>query len=139
MPTPPELTYIINEDGSRGPLTEESQRDLEDYENTNSFGAIFSSWSDAPGGMSEELKEITWALGAEYWFRESFAFRVGYFNESQDKGFRKFLTLGAGFNYNITTIDVSYLFSTARAVNNPLEGSLRFSLSFKFGENYNER
>ena len=139
VPTPPELTYIINEDGSRGPLTEESQRDLEDYENTNSFGAIFSSWSDAPGGMSEELKEITWALGAEYWFRESFAFRVGYFNESQDKGFRKFLTLGAGFNYNITTIDVSYLFSTARAVNNPLEGSLRFSLSFKFGENYNER
>ncbi|HIO25843.1 MAG TPA: type IX secretion system outer membrane channel protein PorV, partial [Flavobacteriaceae bacterium] len=139
VPTPPELTYIVSEDGSRGPLTEESQRDLEDYQKTSPFGAIFSSWTDAPGGFSEELKEITWSLGAEYWYRESFAFRLGYFNESEVKGFRKFVTLGAGFKYNAIDIDASYLFSTAKAVNNPLEGSLRFSLTFSFGEDYNER
>ncbi|MAN28925.1 MULTISPECIES: type IX secretion system outer membrane channel protein PorV [Mesonia] len=110
----------------------------DDWYNESSIGAIFSSWSDAPGGFSEELKEITWSLGAEYWYRESFAFRVGYFNESEEKGFRKFLTLGAGFKYNAINIDASYLFSTAKAVTNPLEGSLRFSLSFNFGENYNE-
>ncbi|WP_121667862.1 type IX secretion system outer membrane channel protein PorV [Mesonia aquimarina] len=110
----------------------------DDYYNESPFGAIFSSWTDAPGGFSEELKEITWALGAEYSYQDSFAFRMGYFNESDVKGFRKFLSLGAGFKYSITRIDVSYLFSTSKAVTNPLEGSLRFSLSFNFGENYRE-
>ena len=135
VPTPPVLYENVETDQ----LTEESEQALEDYENTSSFGAIFSSWSDAPGGFSEELKEITWSLGAEYWYRESFAFRLGYFNESEVKGFRKFVTLGAGFKYNAIDIDASYLFSTAKAVNNPLEGSLRFSLTFNFGEDYNER
>ena len=110
----------------------------DDWSNESSFGAIFSSWGDAPDGFSEEIKEITWSLGAEYWYEDSFAFRLGYFNESKDKGFRKFLTLGAGFKYSITQIDVSYLFSTAKAVANPLEGTLRFSLSFNFGEDYSE-
>lgn len=110
----------------------------DDYFNESSFGAIFSSWNDAPDGFSEELKEFTWALGAEYWYEDSFAFRLGYFNESQEKGFRKFLTLGAGFRYSVAQIDVSYLFSTSKAVANPLEGTLRFSISFKFGENYIE-
>lgn len=108
----------------------------DDYYNKSSFGAIFSSLGDAPGGFSEELKEVTWALGAEYWYQDSFAFRLGYFNESEEKGYRKFFTLGAGFKYSITRINLSYLFSTAKAVNNPLEGSLRFSLSFNFGESY---
>jgi hypothetical protein len=110
----------------------------DDWYNESSFGAIVSSWGDAPGGFSEELKEINWSLGAEYWYRDSFAFRLGYFNESEEKGFRKFVTLGAGFKYNAINIDASYLFSTAKAVTNPLEGSLRFSLSFNFGESYNE-
>jgi len=110
----------------------------DDWYNESSFGAIVSSWGDAPGGFSEELKEINWSLGAEYWYRDSFAFRLGYFNESEEKGFRKFVTLGAGFKYNAINIDASYLFSTAKAVTNPLEGSLRFSLSFNFGEDYNE-
>lgn len=110
----------------------------DDWYSESSIGAIFSSWSDAPGGFSEELKEITWSLGAEYWYRDSFAFRVGYFNESEEKGFRKFLTLGAGFKYNAINVDASYLFSTAKAVTNPLEGSLRFSLTFNFGETYSE-
>lgn len=110
----------------------------DDYYDKSSFGAIFSSFGDAPGGLSEELKEVTWSLGAEYWYEDSFAFRMGYFNESKDKGFRKFFTLGAGFKYSTVTIDASYLFSTAKSVANPLEGSLRFSLAFNFGEEYNE-
>ncbi|SHJ16948.1 hypothetical protein SAMN04488096_109114 [Mesonia phycicola] len=135
VPTPPELTYYSDGSG----LTEESQQELDDYNNTSSFGAIFSSWGDAPDGLSEELKEITLSLGAEYWYRDSFSFRLGYFNESEVKGYRKYITMGAGFKYNITTIDVSYLFSTAKSVSNPLEGSLRFSLTFNFGEDYRER
>ena len=105
----------------------------DDFFTTNEYSAIFSSWGDAPGGFSEELKEITWALGAEYWYQDSFAFRLGYFNESQEKGFRQFATLGAGFKFSRINIDTSYLFSTAQGVQNPLEGTLRFSLTFNFG------
>ncbi|HBY70370.1 MAG TPA: hypothetical protein DEG69_22975, partial [Flavobacteriaceae bacterium] len=71
----------------------------DDYYNESFFSGIFSSFGDAPDGFSEELKEFTWALGAEYWYQDVFAFRAGYFNESEDKGFRKFLSLGAGFKY----------------------------------------
>ena len=113
------------------------QSDADEYNDISSFGAIFSSWGDAPDGFGEELKEFTWAIGAEYWYQDSFSFRAGYFNESDDKGFRKFATIGAGFKYNIATIDVSYLFSTSQ-VQNPLEGTLRFSLAFNFGEKYDE-
>lgn len=112
-----------------------TQADADEYNDISSFGAVFSSWNDAPNGMREELKEVTWALGAEYWYEDSFAFRMGYFNEAEDKGFRKYLTMGAGFRYTAIRIDVSYLFSTSR-VQNPLEGTLRFGLAFSFGENY---
>jgi hypothetical protein len=105
----------------------------DDWGRENEFGAIFSSWGDAPDGISEELREITWALGAEYWFEDSFALRLGYFNESQDKGFRKFVTMGAGFKYSTIDIDASYLFSTS-TVQNPLEGTLRFGLTFNIGD-----
>lgn len=109
------------------------------YNDIGSIGAIFSSWGDASGGFSEEIKEITYAFGAEYWYENSFAFRLGYFHESEEKGFRQFLTLGAGFRYTTINIDVSYLFSTTpTAVQNPLEGTLRFSLTFNFGDPYNE-
>lgn len=90
---------------------------------------IFESFSDAPDGFSEELKEITWATGVEYVFQDSFALRTGYFNESLEKGSRRFLTLGAGFRLDFATIDISYLFSTSR-IRNPLENTLRFSLTF---------
>src|SRR5699024_1211674 len=109
---------------------------IEDYNDIDAFEGVFKSFGDAPGGFSEELKEVTWALGAEYWYQNSFSFRVGYFHESPEKGYRQYFTLGAGFKYSIARINVSYLFSTAKAVNNPLEGSLRFSLAFNFGENY---
>lgn len=96
------------------------------------FRGIFESFNDAPDGLSEELKEITWALGVEYLFQNSFALRTGYFNESLEKGSRRFLTLGAGFQLDFATIDISYLFSTSK-IRNPLENTLRFSLSFDLG------
>jgi hypothetical protein len=106
--------------------------------NVDFLSGIFQSFGDAPGGFSEELKEFTWALGAEYTYEDSFAFRMGYFNESQIKGARKFLALGAGFKYNVVNIDLSYLFSASK-IQSPLENTLRFSLTFNIGAGaYNE-
>ena len=129
VPTPPRI-----ERNEQGQVTTESQRALEDYRNASALGSIFSSFTDAPDGFSEELKEITWALGAEYWFEDSFALRLGYFNESEEKGFRQFMTMGLGFKYSTVNIDASYLFSTT-TVQNPLEGTLRFGLTFNIGDN----
>jgi len=102
-------------------------------EDTSFISGMFSSFGDAPGGFSEELKEFTWALGAEYMYDNSFAVRAGYFNESDFKGARKFFTIGSGFNFKSSKIDISYLFN-ATDINNPLENTLRFSLAFDFGE-----
>ena len=96
---------------------------------------MFSSFGDAPGGFSEELKEFTYALGGEYLYNNAFALRAGYFHESQDKGNRQYFTLGGGFKTNALNIDLSYLINSSD-VNNPLENSLRFSLSFDLGEIY---
>lgn len=108
-----------------------------EYQNISFFSGIFKSFTDAPDGFSEELKEITWALGAEYWYQDVFALRVGYFNESEEKGSRKFASFGAGFRYTTINIDISYLFSTSK-VASPLEGTLRFGLTFNFGDTYDE-
>ena len=96
---------------------------------------MFSSFGDAPGGFSEELQEFTYALGGEYLYNNAFALRAGYFHESQDKGNRQYYTLGGGFKTNALNIDLSYLINSSD-VNNPLENSLRFSLSFDLGEIY---
>ncbi|SKB77564.1 hypothetical protein SAMN05660776_2941 [Salegentibacter holothuriorum] len=112
--------------------------DAEDDAEYNDIGAIegiFTSWGDAPGGFGEELREVTWAMGAEYMYREAFAFRAGYFTESLTKGSRRFVSFGAGFKYEQVNIDVSYLFSTS-TVPSPLEGTLRFGLTFNFGDQY---
>jgi len=97
------------------------------------LSGIFTSFNDAPDGFSEELKEFTWALGAELMYDESIALRAGYFNESELKGARKYITLGAGFKYNVIDIDLSYLISATKVIN-PLENTLRFSLTFNFGD-----
>ena len=78
------------------------------------MSGVFQSFSDAPGGFSEELKEFTWALGAEYVYDDSFALRAGYFNESEEKGARKFVSFGAGFKFSGTRVDLSYLFSASK-------------------------
>ena len=100
--------------------------------NVGFFKGMFQSFGDAPGGFSEELQEVTWALGAEYIYQDSFAFRLGYFHESEEKGARQFFAIGAGFTYNVIGIDLSYLFSASK-VQSPLENTLRFSLTFNFG------
>ncbi|MDQ5929189.1 MAG: hypothetical protein QG594_967 [Bacteroidota bacterium] len=108
-----------------------------DYNSIGWTSGIFKSFNDAPGGSSEELQEVTYALGAEYLYQDSFAFRLGYFNENQLKGARKYFSLGAGFKYTVVKIDVSYLFSTSKTPN-PLENTLRFSLTLNFGDKYNQ-
>ena len=113
----------------------ETAQKTEDYRKIGWVSGIFKSFGDAPGGFSEELKEVTYALGAEYEYQDSFSLRTGYFNESNEKGARKFFSLGAGFKYNVVKVDVSYLFSASK-VKNPLENTLRFSLTFNFGDKY---
>lgn len=92
---------------------------------------IFGSFSDAPGGFREELKEINICTGLEYWYNETFAVRMGYFYEAPTKGNRQFFTLGAGIKYNVFGLDFAYLIPT-NAQRSPLQNTLRFSLTFDF-------
>lgn len=143
VPTPqiPVPTSVdLNGDGDTndsGETTDGVAKARDDYSSIGWASGIFKSFGDAPGGTSEELKEFTYSLGAEYWYQDSFALRLGYFHESEDKGKRKYVTLGAGFKYNVVTLDVSYLFSASK-VPNPLENTLRFSLTFNFGDDYDQ-
>ncbi len=113
------------------------RQDEQEYNEIGAIEGIFKSFGDAPGGFGEEAREVTWALGGEYVFREAFSLRTGYFNESDTKGSRKFVAVGAGFKYNPVLIDISYLFSTSDVIS-PLDGTLRFGLTFNFGEQYTE-
>ncbi|BDX36866.1 hypothetical protein CYCD_02210 [Tenuifilaceae bacterium CYCD] len=92
---------------------------------------MLQSFYDAPGGMDEEIKEISIATGVEYWYAKQFAIRAGYFYENKDKGNRKYFTVGAGLKYNILNIDFSYLIPTG-GFNSPMANTLRFSLSLDF-------
>jgi len=133
VPTPPILGFV-DTDGDGTQDTDEPSIIVEGKDNDVSFiSGVFQSFGDAPGGFSEELKEWTWALGAEYQYQDSFALRTGYFNESDEKGARKFFALGAGFKYSTINIDLSYLFSASK-VQSPLENTLRFTLTFNFGD-----
>ena len=134
VPTP-QIAKDLDGDGIVS-ASERAQNNLE-YNQIGWTSGIFKSFGDAPDGFGEEIKEFTYSVGAEYNYQESFAFRLGYFNESPIKGARRFFSLGAGFKYNIVKIDVSYLFSASK-VKNPLENTLRFSLSFAFGDKYDE-
>ena len=115
----PSPVATINENGTL----------LYEQPDVNFLRGMLDSLNDAQDGFSEELKEITWAFGMEYNFQNVFAFRSGYFHESQDKGSRRFVTFGTGFHINQMVVDISYLFSTS-TVRSPLENTLRFSLSF---------
>jgi len=98
--------------------------------NVGIVSGMFGSFSDAPGGYKEELKEITLSTGVEYWYDKQFAIRAGYFYEAATKGNRKYFTLGAGLKYNVFGLDFAYLIPTQQR--NPLENTLRFSLTFDF-------
>ncbi|KGK31383.1 type IX secretion system outer membrane channel protein PorV [Cellulophaga sp. E6(2014)] len=109
--------------------------DNAEYQEIGFLSGVFKSFNDAPDGFSEELKEFTWALGAEYSYQDAFMLRTGYFNESEEKGSRKFFSLGAGFKFKAAQVDLSYLFSSSK-IQNPLENTLRFSLTFNLGEEF---
>jgi len=103
------------------------------YRNKGVVGSWFSSFGDAPGGFSEEIKEFQVSLGTEFWYQNQFALRAGYFYESSLKGGRKYFTMGAGLKYNTFGLNFSYLLPSGNGVNrNPLSNTLRFTLLFDF-------
>lgn len=134
VPTPQDPD--LNGDGTI--TASENEQTKSKYIQTGWVSGLFQSFGDAPNGFSEEIKEITYALGTEYVYKDAFAVRAGYFHESPDKGARNYFSMGAGFKYTSSKIDVSYLFSTSK-VRNPLENTLRFSLTFNFGDNYSTK
>ena len=140
VPTPQiPVPVDLNNDGDTEDA-EESNGVQEANNEYNSIGwvpGIFKSFGDAPDGFSEEVKEITYSLAGEYTYQDSFSMRAGYYHQSPEKGAVQFFSLGAGFKYNIVKVDVSYLFSASK-VKNPLENTLRFSLTFNFGDKYEE-
>lgn len=114
-----------NEGESTEDYTERVQRD---YYDVSSISGIFKSFGDAPNGFKEELQEIQWSVGAEYIYNDKFALRAGYHHESENKGNRKYFTVGAGFRMNVFSLDAGYVIATAKS--NPLDQTLRFTLSF---------
>ncbi len=100
--------------------------------NKNVASGVFGSFSDAPGGFKEELHEINYCGGLEYWYNKLFALRTGYYYENSTKGGRQYVTMGAGIKYNVMGIDFAYLMPTTSIARNPLANTLRISLSFDF-------
>ena len=103
-------------------------RKQKDYYDVSPISGIFKSFSDAPGGFKEELEEIRWSIGGEYVYNDKFSLRAGYHHESENKGNRKYFTVGAGFKMNVFSLDAGYVIATAKS--NPLDQTLRFSLTF---------
>ena len=130
VPTPPVYAkdasgnFIIDSNGNKEIAAGK------DPTNISVPSALFSSWSDAPAGFPEEIKEFTYSIGSEYWYDKQFAMRAGYFHEASTKGNRKFFTVGAGIRYNVFGFDFAYLIPTTQR--NPLENTLRFTLLFDF-------
>lgn len=104
------------------------QRVISEYSDMSSITGMFKSFSDAPNGFKEELEEIQWSVGAEYTYHDQFSIRAGYHHEAENKGNRKYFTVGAGFRMNVFSLDAGYVISTAK--NNPLDQTLRFTLAF---------
>ncbi len=124
VPTPP-----IQEGDS---VYSDYYRDMTEYHQVSTMQGAIQSFYDAPGGLKEELHEITLSVGAEYWYSNTFAARIGYFYEHVTKGDRKYLTLGAGIKYNIMVFDLSYLLPTTNFSVNPLSNTVRISLTANF-------
>ncbi|MBP5381316.1 MAG: type IX secretion system outer membrane channel protein PorV [Bacteroidaceae bacterium] len=119
-------TYPKKKDGE---ADEDYQDRLQrDYYDLSPISGIFKSFHDAPNGFKEEMQEIQWSLGLEYNYNDRFMVRLGYHHENENKGNRKYVTAGAGFKMSVFAIDAAYVFSTAQS--NPLDQTMRFSLSF---------
>ncbi|MBR5036012.1 MAG: type IX secretion system outer membrane channel protein PorV [Prevotella sp.] len=119
-------TYPKQEEGESTEAYQ--QRVQKDYYDISSISGIVKSFGDAPNGFSEELQEIQWSVGAEYWYNDKFTLRAGYHHEAENKGNRKYFTFGAGFKMNVFSLDAGYVIATAKS--NPLDQTLRFTLSF---------
>lgn len=119
-------TYPKKEDGEDSGTYDD--RIQKEYYDVSSIAGIFKSFGDAPNGFKEELEEIQWSLGAEYVYNDQFSIRAGYHHEAENKGNRKYFTLGAGFKMNVFSLDAGYVIATAKS--NPLDQTLRFSLTF---------
>lgn len=119
-------TYPKQEIGE-DPLVYEERKQTEYYD-ISSISGIFKSLGDAPNGFKEELEEVRWSLGAEYVYNDQFSIRAGYHHEAENKGNRKYFTVGAGFKMNVFSLDAGYVIATAKS--NPLDQTLRFSLTF---------
>jgi hypothetical protein len=104
---------------------------IPDWREASPISGIFSSFSDAPNGFEEEMKELMYSVGLEYWYDKQFAIRAGYFTESRSKGDRNYLTVGLGLKYNVFGLNFSYLVPTSNQIS-PLDNTLRFSLLFNF-------
>lgn len=119
-------TYPQQKDGE---ASEDYERRVQkEYYDLSSIGGIFKSFGDAPGGFKEELQEVNWSVGAEYTYNNQFSIRAGYHNESANKGNRKYFTMGAGLKMSVFSLDAGYVIATAKS--NPLDETLRISLSF---------
>ena len=104
------------------------ERVQKDYYDISSISGIFKSFGDAPNGFKEELQEIQWSIGAEYVYHDQFSIRAGYHHESENKGNRKYFTVGAGFRMSVFSLDAGYVIATTKS--NPLDQTLRFTLAF---------
>jgi hypothetical protein len=122
------ITFLLDFNKLMVPTIDEGQSVLD---------GMFSSFTDAPGGFSEEIQEIMTSMGVEYWYHEVFAARLGYFLEAYEKGNRKYLTLGAGFRKNNFGFDMAYLVPTNKR-EHPLAETLRFTLLFQINNDQPE-
>jgi len=132
--TPSPISALIKDaDGNEipNPAYDENEDGIADFRQKSLFEGVFGSFTDAQAGFSEELREVNYSLGVEYWYDKQFAVRGGYYFENPTKGDRQFLTVGVGIKYNVFGIDLSYLTPTNNR-RNPLDNTLRFSLIFDF-------
>lgn len=122
-------TYPIwDEEQDAGKYADLEDKADKEYYSVSSISGMFKSFNDAPGGFKEELQEINWSLGAEYIYNDRFTLRAGYHHESENKGNRKYFTVGAGFRMNVFYLDAGYVIATAKS--NPLDQTMRFTLGF---------
>ena len=126
VPTP-----CLGSDDPNTPDCDEDGDSISDYKQKSVVGGVLGSFSDAPGGFGEEVRELMYSVGMEYWYDKQFAVRAGYYTEAQTKGNRQFFTVGLGLKYNVFGLNFSYLVPTTNQ-RNPLDNTLRFSLIFDF-------
>ena len=130
-----ELTFALDINKLLVPTPDSSG----DYKEKGTLEGIFSSFGDAPGGLKEEMQELMYSVGMEYWYNQQFAVRAGYFNENKNKGNRKYFTAGIGVKYDIFGLNFSYLVPSGSGIQrNPLSNTLRFTLIFDLGTGSDE-